>query len=66
MSSYMFALQFVSRLAYMVIIPLFLFGGLGLAADRHFHTLPLFLLIGVGVAFGLTMYWIFRRFGVKK
>lgn len=56
------ALRIASQLAYMVLIPLFIFGGLGLLADRQFGSLPKLLLVGIGIAFAATIYWINRRF----
>lgn len=54
-------LQIASHLAYMVIIPLAILGGLGLWLDRQFDTLPIFLLIGIALAFTSTMLWMSKR-----
>jgi F0F1-type ATP synthase assembly protein I len=56
------ALQIASQLAYMVMIPLVIFGGLGLLADRQFGTLPFYLLIGIAVSFIITILWIYKHF----
>lgn len=53
--------QIAGHLAYMVLVPLFLFGGLGLILDRSMNTTPLSLLIGIGLAFASTVYWIKKR-----
>ncbi len=60
--SFLVAIQIASHLAYMVVLPLFVFGGLGLLADRQFNSLPQYLLIGIGVAFGVTTWWMIARF----
>jgi hypothetical protein len=54
-------LTITGHLAYMVVIPLLIFGGIGLFLDRRFETLPLFLLVGIGIAFGTTFYWMATR-----
>jgi F0F1-type ATP synthase assembly protein I len=41
--------------------PLLLFGGVGMLLDYHFQKSPLFLLIGVGIAFIFTNIFLFRR-----
>lgn len=56
------AIQIAFHLAYMVIIPLFVFGGLGLWLDRAKGTLPLFLFIGIGLALIATLTWIMKQF----
>lgn len=55
------ALRIAGHLAYMVVIPLFLFGGIGLLADRRWHTLPLYLLVGIGLALVVTLYWVKKQ-----
>ena len=67
--SLFFVLAIAGHLAYMVLIPLFVFGGLGLAADRTLGTLPLCLLIGIGLALITTLYWMatrLKRIIIKK
>ena len=59
--SLLLAIQLAFHLDYMALIPLILFGGLGLVLDRQEHTLPRFLLIGITLAFVTTMYWIATR-----
>lgn len=54
------ALTVAAHVAYMVLIPLVVLGGLGLLADREFHTLPRLLLVGLAVAFSLTVYWLVK------
>jgi F0F1-type ATP synthase assembly protein I len=58
--SLLYALQLASHLAYMVVIPLLIFGGLGLALDQRYGTIPSFLLVGIGLAFVSTVFWIKR------
>lgn len=55
------ALEIASHLAYMIIVPLLLLGGLGLLLDRRFGTLPLYLLAGVVIALIITLFWIKKR-----
>lgn len=46
----------------MVLLPLLIFGGGGFLLDQANGTLPLYLFIGIGLAFGLTIYWMSKRF----
>lgn len=55
------ALQLASHLAYMILLPLFIFGGGGLLLDRKLHTLPTYLLVGVVIAFLITLYWMRQK-----
>ncbi len=55
--SLLLTVQLAGHLAYMVLIPIVIFGGLGLIADRRFGTTPLYILIGIGAAFVSTLYW---------
>jgi cyanate permease len=59
--SLLLALQVASHLAYMVLVPLLVFGGAGLWLDQRQATTPLYLLLGVGIAFILTMLWIKKQ-----
>lgn len=59
--SLLLTIRLAGHLAYMVVLPLFFFGGAGLLLDRQFDSIPKFLLIGIGIAFILTMYWIKAR-----
>jgi len=36
---------------------------LGFFADRLFGTLPLFLLVGLGIGFAAALYYVFRSLG---
>lgn len=54
------ALAFSLRLAYSIAIPLVLCTIGGVALDRHYHTKPLFILIGVGVSILFSSYGIYR------
>ncbi len=54
------ALAFSLRLAYSIAIPLVLLTIGGVALDRHFHTKPLFLLMGVGISILFSSYGIYR------
>jgi ATP synthase protein I len=36
---------------------------LGFFADRLFRTLPLFLLLGLGIGFAAALYYVFRSLG---
>ncbi len=58
--SLLFTIQIAGHIAYMVLIPLLALGMLGLWADERFHTLPVFLLVAVAIAFILTILWIKR------
>lgn len=51
-----------THLAYMVLVPLFIFGGLGLYFDHQADTLPRYLLIGIALAFACTIFWMSKRF----
>jgi hypothetical protein len=55
------AIQVAFHLAYMVVIPLFLFGGLGLWLDKTNGTTPFFLFIGIGIALAATLIWITKQ-----
>lgn len=55
------ALQIGSHLAYMILIPILLWGSLGLFIDRQLGTLPGYLLISIGLALSTTIYWIAKR-----
>lgn len=59
--SLLLTVQVAAHLAYMVVIPLAIFGGLGLYLDRRLETLPLYLLIGIGIAFAVTLVWMRQR-----
>ncbi len=55
------ALAIAGHLAYMVVVPLLVLGGLGLWADRSFDTLPRYLFVGIVLAFVTTIYWLSQR-----
>lgn len=55
------ALAIASHLAYMVLLPLVVFGGAGLVADRYFNTLPVLLFTGVAIGLISTFLWIKNR-----
>lgn len=59
--AFFLTLQIATHLAYMVVLPIFVFGGLGLWLDRQLGTLPQYLLIGIGVAFVVTTLWLVKR-----
>lgn len=59
--SLLLAIQLASHLAYMILIPLFVFGGTGLLADRYFTTTPRYLFIGLAIGFVVTTYWINKQ-----
>lgn len=59
--SLLLTFQFAGHLAYMVLLPLFIFGGLGLLIDRQLATVPTFLFVGIGIAFITTIYWMKTR-----
>lgn len=59
--SLLLTLQVASHLAYMVVLPLLLFGGGGLLLDRTLQTLPTFLFVGIGTSFAVTVIWIKTR-----
>jgi F0F1-type ATP synthase assembly protein I len=59
--SLLLALQIAAHLAYMVVIPLFILGGIGLLVDRHYQTTPLYLFVGIILSMIATFYWISKR-----
>lgn len=59
-----YTLALSMHVAYMVIIPIFVFGGGGLWLDKHFNTSPLYLIIGLVIAFATTIYWMVRQLKV--
>jgi ATP synthase protein I len=50
-------------LGFAFILILGIFTVLGFLADRLFGTLPLFLLVGVGIGFAAALYYVFRSLG---
>lgn len=60
--SFLLAWQVASQLAYMVIIPIFIFGGIGLWLDFNYKSSPICLLVGIGIALAVTLFWIIKKF----
>ncbi len=52
--------------SYSLIAALLLLGGLGFFADKHFHTSPVFVLIGMGLGLVVGMYEIAKVVFKKK
>ena len=50
-------------LGFTFILILGVFTVLGFFADRLFGTLPLFLLVGLGIGFAAALYYVFKSLG---
>lgn len=60
-SAWALALSVAYELGYLIAIPIVVFAFGGAYADRYFATSPLFLLVGIGIAFCVTTIGIFRK-----
>lgn len=53
-------LGMVGQLGYMIALPAAGLGYLGAVLDRKFHTSPLFILAGLGLAIFISAVWVWR------
>lgn len=58
------ALDIAYELGYLIALPIVILGFAGAYADKYFHTSPLFILIGIVLAFIITSIGAFRK--IKK
>ena len=54
-------LKFASELGYMIALPAVIFGFGGAYLDKMFHTTPLFIVIGLALAFTISMFGVIRK-----
>ncbi len=55
------ALQLAWEMGYMISIPAVIFGFGGAYLDKHFHTSPLFIAVGLVLALGLSAITVIRK-----
>ena len=60
-SSVFTALSLAWELGYLIAIPLIIFALVGRWLDKIYHTSPLFLLIGLFVAFVITSIFVYQK-----
>lgn len=55
------AVRLAWSLGYIIALPAVLFGFGGAYLDKHFHTSPFLLLLGLGIAMGISAVGVYRR-----
>ncbi|MFA4930357.1 MAG: AtpZ/AtpI family protein [Patescibacteria group bacterium] len=54
-------LQLALNLGYMIALPLVILALVGRYLDKIYQTSPIFLLIGLFIAFGISCYYVYRK-----
>lgn len=44
-----------------IALPLILFIGIGLYLDKHYQTVPLFIILGLFIALGISTYALYKK-----
>lgn len=54
-------LQLAFNLGYLIAVPLVFFALIGRYLDKNYQSSPIFLLIGIFIAFGVSCYFIYNK-----